>query len=148
MKGLNRIAPATLIASSDKKADDVLASLSELSGEVGAALSAYLKFVGYRPVNGEDVGEPAVVRLAPDVTVVARVNQRDADREGVAALPDATLAEIYAYGVRNPQRFGWDALRGSYNPTDERAAKFCGRSRNRFWVRPRFTSRFWKNAKS
>jgi glucose/arabinose dehydrogenase len=26
---------------------------------------------------------------------------------------DATLAEIYAYGVRNPQRFGWDARNGS-----------------------------------
>jgi hypothetical protein len=36
-----------------------------------------------------------------------------ADNPFVSDGNDATLGEIYAYGVRNPQRFGWDAENGN-----------------------------------
>ena len=42
---------------------ETVASLRGLPGETGAAAAAYLDVVAWRPVNGEDVGEPCVGEL-------------------------------------------------------------------------------------
>jgi phosphohistidine swiveling domain-containing protein len=49
---------------------EVLAGLRTLPGEAGEAAGAYIDRVGYRPVNGEDVGEPCVIEL-PELIVGA-----------------------------------------------------------------------------
>jgi pyruvate,water dikinase len=49
---------------------EVLAALRSLPGEAGEAATAYTDRVGYRPVNGEDVGEPCVIEL-PELIVGA-----------------------------------------------------------------------------
>src|ERR671934_219965 len=49
---------------------EVLAGLRSLRGETGPAAAAYIDRVGYRPVNGEDVGEPCVLEL-PELIVGA-----------------------------------------------------------------------------
>ena len=116
-----------LIASSDKKAGDVLASLEKLSGEVGAALSAYLKFVGYRPVNGEDVGEPYVLEMPEVLLNAIRGAVEDVD---VISTDDALAqrtAEARA-AVPKPHRNAFDELlteaRTMYRLRDERGL-FC-----------------------
>jgi rifampicin phosphotransferase len=116
-----------LIASSDKKADDVLASLSELSGEVGAALSAYLKFVGYRPVNGEDVGEPYALEMPEVLLNAIRGAVEDVD----VGYTDDALAQRTAEAraaVPKPHRNAFDELlteaRTTHRLRDERGL-FC-----------------------
>jgi phosphohistidine swiveling domain-containing protein len=49
---------------------DVLASLEALPDEAGAAVRAYVDLVGYRLVNGLDVGEPYALEM-PEVLVQA-----------------------------------------------------------------------------
>jgi pyruvate,water dikinase len=49
---------------------EVIAALRSLPGEAGMAAAAYVDRVGYRPVNGEDVGEPSVHEL-PELIVAA-----------------------------------------------------------------------------
>ena len=49
---------------------EVLAALRALPGESGEAAAAYTDRVGYRPVNGEDIGEPCVIEL-PELIVGA-----------------------------------------------------------------------------
>jgi pyruvate,water dikinase len=49
---------------------EMLAALRSLPGEVGEAAGAYVDRVGYRPVNGEDIGEPCVLEL-PELIVGA-----------------------------------------------------------------------------
>src|ERR687895_1910705 len=49
---------------------EVLAALRSLPGEAGEAAGAYVDRVGYRPVNGEDIGEPCVIEL-PELIVGA-----------------------------------------------------------------------------
>jgi rifampicin phosphotransferase len=115
-----------LIASSDAP-DEVLDSLMGLSGEVTASLSAYLKFVAYRVVNGEDVGEPYALEM-PEIllgaisSVVEGAGVGDADD----ALAQHT-AEVRA-AVPEPNRNAFDELlaeaRAMYRLRDERAL-FC-----------------------
>ncbi len=49
---------------------EVLGALRSLRGETGEATRAYVDRVGYRPVNGEDIGEPCVIEL-PELIVGA-----------------------------------------------------------------------------
>ena len=49
---------------------EVVAALRSLPGEAGTLAAAYLDRVGYRPVNGEDVGEPSVHEL-PELMLAA-----------------------------------------------------------------------------
>lgn len=49
---------------------EVVAALRSLPGEAGEAAGAYVDRVGYRPVNGEDIGEPCVIEL-PELIVGA-----------------------------------------------------------------------------
>ncbi len=62
----------------------MLAALRSLRGEAGEAAAAYVDRVGYRPVNGEDIGEPCVIEL-PELVVAAI---RSARVGGVAADDD------------------------------------------------------------
>lgn len=115
-----------LIASSDAPGE-VLDSLGEVSGEVSAALSAYLEFVGYRVVNGEDVGEPYALEM-PEILL----NAIRSAFEGVGVRgADDTLtqrtAEVRA-AVPEGHRNAFDELlaeaRSMYRLRDERAL-FC-----------------------
>ena len=116
----------TLIASSDAP-DEVLDSLSGLSNEVSAALSAYLEFVGYRVLNGEDVGEPYALEM-PEILLKAI--RSAVEGAGVGGADD-TLAqrtvEVRA-AVAGPHRDAFDELlaeaRAMYRLRDERAL-FC-----------------------
>ena len=49
---------------------ELLVSLRSLPGETGVAAGAYVDAVGWRPVNGEDVGEPNAIEL-PELIVGA-----------------------------------------------------------------------------
>ena len=64
---------------SDKDPADVLAALRALDGASGAAVSGYLDLVGYRPLDGFDISEPAALEL-PDALLRAMrvaVTRRD-----------------------------------------------------------------------
>jgi rifampicin phosphotransferase len=78
---------------------ELLVSLRRLAGETGAAAGAYIDAVGWRPVNGEDVGEPNAVEL-PELIVGAiraarerRGGERPALEERTAELRDAVPAQ-------------------------------------------------------
>src|ERR687890_797331 len=115
-----------LIASSDAPGE-VINSLRNLSGEVTAALSAYLKFVGYRIVNGDDVGEPYALEM-PEILLNAI--RSAVEGAGVGATDGALAqrtAEVRA-AVPEPHRNTFDELlaeaRAMYRLRDERAL-FC-----------------------
>lgn len=115
-----------LIASSDAP-DEVLDSLRGLSGEVSAALSSYLEFVGYRVVNGEDVGEPYALEM-PEILLNAIRSAVEGVGVGTA---DGALAQRTAEvrtAVPEPHRNAFDELlaeaRVMYRLRDERAL-FC-----------------------
>jgi rifampicin phosphotransferase len=63
---------------------EVVAALRSLPGEAGALATAYVDRVGYRPVNGEDVGEPSVHEL-PELVVAAIRSAVDAVASGTEA---------------------------------------------------------------
>ncbi|MFJ3206249.1 PEP-utilizing enzyme [Streptomyces sp. NPDC086989] len=74
------LARLTAAVATDREARDLLASSAEpakllnalrtLPDPTGAAATAYIDQVGWRPVNGEDVGDPCVVEL-PSLIVSA-----------------------------------------------------------------------------
>ncbi|MCA1729424.1 MAG: hypothetical protein LC751_08455, partial [Actinobacteria bacterium] len=114
------------IASSDAPGE-VLDSLRELSGEVSAALSAYLEFVGYRVVNGEDVGEPYALEMPEILLKAIRSSVEGAGVGGADDTLAQRTAEIRA-AVPEPHRSAFDELlaeaRTMYRLRDERAL-FC-----------------------
>jgi pyruvate,water dikinase len=63
-------AAATKLLTSAREPGEVVAELRTFPGEVGALASAYVDRVAYRPVNGEDVGEPSVQEI-PELIVGA-----------------------------------------------------------------------------
>ena len=67
---LQHEAAATKMLSSAREPGEVVAALRSFPGKVGALASAYVDRVAYRPVNGEDVGEPSVQEL-PELIVGA-----------------------------------------------------------------------------
>jgi hypothetical protein len=74
--------PATLeLLATPAEPAEVVAALRSLPGEVGALATAYVDRVGYRPVNGEDVGEPSVHEL-PELVVAAIRSAVDAVASG------------------------------------------------------------------
>ena len=57
--------PAALeLLNSSDDASHALAALCTLEGEAGSAVSGYLDLVGYRPLDGFDISEPAALRAA------------------------------------------------------------------------------------
>ena len=66
--------------------------------------------------NGQDASNPygAVLRINPLGKDSANGQYGLVQANAFASDDDAnTLAEIYSYGLRNPQRFGWDTADGS-----------------------------------
>lgn len=65
--------------------------------------------------NGQDPSNPfgAILRIDPTGDTSAN-GQYGIVTENMLAMDDNenTLGEIYAYGMRNPQRFGWDTITG------------------------------------
>jgi len=60
---LRRDREATATLGSEEEPRELLSKLRGRPGETGAAAAAYIDWVGYRPVNGEDVGDPNVIEL-------------------------------------------------------------------------------------
>src|ERR671914_722726 len=118
---------AHALIASPNPAGDVLASLSELSGEISTALSAYLRFVGYRPVNGEDVGEPYVLEM-PEVLLGAIRSAVEGVNVGPTRDVLARRTAEARDGVPQPHRSAFDELlaeaRTMYRLRDERGL-FC-----------------------
>jgi len=52
------------VLNSAREPSEVVAALRSFPGEVGALACGYVDQVAYRPVNGEDVGEPSVQQLS------------------------------------------------------------------------------------
>jgi hypothetical protein len=66
--------------------------------------------------NGQDAGNPygAILRIDPTGTDSGNGQYGIVSDNALAADGDGgTLAEIYSYGLRNPQRFGWDIATGA-----------------------------------
>ena len=66
--------------------------------------------------NGQDAGNPygAILRIDPTGTDSGNGQYGIVSDNAFAADGDGgTLAEIYSYGLRNPQRFGWDIATGA-----------------------------------
>lgn len=82
--------PAALaLLQSDQEPGALLKALSALPGPAGAAMTAYLGFVGNRPLDGFDISEPAALEM-PDSLVrairVALTSRSQGDQNGEAAL--------------------------------------------------------------
>jgi pyruvate,water dikinase len=88
---------------------EVVAALRSLPGEAGALAAAYVDRVGYRPVNGEDVGEPSVHEL-PELVVAAIRSAIDAVASGTEAEElESRTSEVRA-DVPREQRAAFDEL--------------------------------------
>ncbi|MCA9821812.1 MAG: PEP-utilizing enzyme [Dehalococcoidia bacterium] len=82
--------PAALaLLQSDQEPGALLNALSALPGPAGAAMTAYLGFVGNRPLDGFDISEPAALEM-PDSLVrairAALTSRSQGDQNGEAAL--------------------------------------------------------------
>jgi phosphohistidine swiveling domain-containing protein len=123
VKAVGRDPQAQGLLSSTGEPSEVLAGLCKQTGDVGAAASAYVDRVGYRPVNGEDVGDPNVVEF-PELILAAL---RSALEGAQTAASDAELAERSAAvrdAVPGEHRDAFDKLLGEaralYRLRDER----------------------------
>ncbi|MFI6150965.1 PEP-utilizing enzyme [Streptomyces sp. NPDC051109] len=63
-------ARASELLASSARPQELLAALGAVAGRTSTALAGYLETSGWRPVNGEDVGDPCVAEL-PDVVLAA-----------------------------------------------------------------------------
>jgi rifampicin phosphotransferase len=118
-------ARARTLVASPREPGELLVALRTFPGEVGRLAAAYIDRVGYRPVNGEDVGEPSVIEL-PELIVWAIRSAVEAPERGdvqeelvrqTTALRDAVPAD---------RRAAFDALlteaRAVYRLRDERGS--------------------------
>jgi pyruvate,water dikinase len=109
-----------LLGSSDDP-DSVLAALRHIEGEVGAAVSGYLELVGFRPLDGFDISEPAVLELPDALLRAIRVAMAGHD-DGASAVEDRTAA--VRAKVPEEHREEFDELLGearlTYRIRDER----------------------------
>jgi phosphohistidine swiveling domain-containing protein len=93
-------AAASILESAGEPAE-VLAALRSLPGGVGEVAAAYVDRVGFRPVNGEDVGEPCVIELPELILGAIRAGLEKAETlsaddgvaERTAAVRDAVPAD-------------------------------------------------------
>jgi phosphohistidine swiveling domain-containing protein len=118
---ITRDPEAASVLDSAGEPGEVLTALRSLPGRTGEAAAAYVDRVGYRPVNGEDIGEPCVIEL-PELIVGAiqagvqsvenaeeQVAQRTAEiRDAVPDKHRAALDELL------------DEARATYRLRDER----------------------------
>ena len=106
---------------SDDDPAQVLAALRDLGGDTGPAVSGYLDLVGWRPLDGFDISEPAALEL-PDAllrSIRIAVTGRDVDTEDV----DDLIAGVRSK-VPEEHRAEFDELLGearlTYRLRDER----------------------------
>ena len=123
--GALRLDPAaTAVLMSAGEPAEVVAALRSLPGDTGALACVYVDRVAYRPVNGEDVGDPSVHEL-PEL-IVGAIRTACERREG----PSENDLERKTSEVRDaaPARYrgAFDELleeaRATYRLRDERGA--------------------------
>src|ERR671934_1896771 len=102
---------------------EVLAGLRSLRGETGPAAAAYIDRVGYRPVNGEDVGEPCVLELPELIVGAIRSALEVAERvppEDLVVERAAEVRESVPAGRRDDFDQLLDEAKLTYRLRDER----------------------------
>ncbi len=77
---------------------EIVAALRALDGEAGAAVSGYLDFVGYRPLDGFDISEPGALEL-PDALLRA-IRVAVTGRDSGASDLDDKIADVRRTGPR------------------------------------------------
>ena len=87
----------------------VLAALRSLEGERGSAVSGYLDLVGYRPLDGFDISEPAALEL-PDALLRA-IRGAVAGRGEQASDIEDRIADV-RHKVPDQHRSEFDELLG------------------------------------
>jgi phosphohistidine swiveling domain-containing protein len=99
----------------------VIAALRSLGGEAGAAVSGYLDFVGFRPLDGFDISEPGALELPDALLRAIRIAVTDKEIE-VSDMEDR-VAEVRR-AVPEQNRIEFDELLGEarlmYRLRDER----------------------------
>jgi phosphohistidine swiveling domain-containing protein len=114
---------ATSVLDAAGEPGEVLAALRSLPGETGEAAAAYIARVGYRPVNGEDVGEPCVIEL-PELIVGAIRSTLEATEIGPLADEVARRTTESRDAVPGVHRDAFDELleeaKLTYRLRDER----------------------------
>jgi pyruvate,water dikinase len=114
--------PAAMkLLESDDDPASVLAALRALGGDAGSAVSGYLDLIGFRPLDGFDISEPAALELPDALLRSIRIAVSGRDLEG------ADVNDLIA-GVRDQvpegHRGEFDELlgeaRGNYRLRDER----------------------------
>jgi rifampicin phosphotransferase len=100
---------------------EVIDALRALDGEAGAAVSGYLDFVGYRPLDGFDISEPGALEL-PDALLRA-IRVAVSGRDSGASDLDDKIADVRRT-VPEQNRAEFDELLGearlTYRLRDER----------------------------
>jgi pyruvate,water dikinase len=114
---------ATALALLDSGDDpvEVIAALRSLGGEEGAAVSGYLDFVGFRPLDGFDISEPGALELPDALLRAIRVAVKG--RDSGASDVEAKIADV-RQNVPEQYRSEFDELLGEarlmYRLRDER----------------------------
>ena len=115
-------AAARAVLTSAGEPGEVVAALRSLPGETGALASAYVDRVAYRPVNGEDVGDPSVHEL-PELIVGAIRAALERDDTPPASDLERRPSEVRD-GVPARHHAAFDELlgeaRATYRLRDER----------------------------
>jgi phosphohistidine swiveling domain-containing protein len=106
---LRRDRAALELLSTPAEPAEVVAALRSLPVEAGALAAAYVDRVGYRPVNGEDVGEPSVHEL-PELIVAAIRAAVDAVASGTEAEELESRTSDVRADVPREQRAAFDEL--------------------------------------
>jgi phosphohistidine swiveling domain-containing protein len=112
---------AVKLLQSDGSPADVLAALRDLGGAAGSAVSNYLDVVGYRPLDGFDISEPAALELPDALLRAMRVAVER--REDKSSDVDERIANVRRQ-VPEAHRAEFDELLGEarlmYRLRDER----------------------------
>jgi hypothetical protein len=87
-------AAAREVLASDGDPAHVLASLSSLAGEAGAAVSGYLDLAGNRLIDGFDIAEPSALEV-PDALLRAIRIAASGETQATSDV-DARIAEVRA----------------------------------------------------
>jgi phosphohistidine swiveling domain-containing protein len=119
---LQHEAAAMKVLTSAREPGEVVAALRSFPGRVGALASAYVDRVAYRPVNGEDVGEPSVQELPELIVGAIRAPLERVDTSLTNDLEHRTSEVRDAVPARH--RVAFDELlaeaRATYRLRDER----------------------------
>lgn len=103
---------ASELLASPARPQELLAALGAVAGRTGTALADYLETAGWRPVNGEDVGDPCVAELPAVVLAAIRSAVSSSTRPQADAHADqrADAAADLRDAVPAPHRSRFDEL--------------------------------------